>query len=142
READRAERFVRGRAAAMAQDEAPEEVLLDNSVYDLVAALRRILTRPVDEPVHRVVREEYAVEDQIAFVLERVLSGQRVSFASLVARRSKAFIIATFLAVLELARQGHVCLYVARTDDFLVERVVAARTGSEAASVDDDRINR
>ncbi|GIV59115.1 MAG: segregation and condensation protein A [Rhodothermaceae bacterium] len=120
----RAELFTRGRAAEVRDGERPDpsEALLENSVYDLVSALRRILTRPSEEPVHQVRREEYTIEEQSAFVLAQVFSGQRVSFVRLVAGRTRAFIIATFLAVLELARQGHLSLYVAATDDFYLER--------------------
>jgi segregation and condensation protein A len=51
-------------------------------------------------------------------VLERVLNGEAIPFRALVRRQSKGFVIATFLAVLELARQHHVHLEIAadRTD--------------------------
>ena len=101
-------RFVRGRASSPDEDEYEddEELELEATVYDLVAVLRRMLVTAEEEPVHAVHREEFSVEDQQAFVLEELLSQRMVSFLDLVDKRSKAFVIATFLAVLELGRQG------------------------------------
>ncbi len=103
----RSDRFVRGNAftpeAEYGGEE--EELELEAGVYDLVTVLRGILTRQEDEAFHAVHREKYSVEEQQAYVLDTLLSDRMVSFASLIERRSKAFIIATFLAVLELGRQ-------------------------------------
>jgi chromatin segregation and condensation protein Rec8/ScpA/Scc1 (kleisin family) len=70
----------------------------------------------------------YAPEEQTAYVLERILREPRVSFRALVRRRAKGFVIATFLAVLEMARQRivHLALEAAGGEDdpadFHVER--------------------
>ncbi len=114
RRTERARRFTRGLVesprAAYAID--PQETTVDASVYDLVSALRGILAEAPDEkaPVHAVERETYSVEEQQGYVLEQIASGAQVAFRELVRRRSKAFVIATFLAVLELARQRYLRL--------------------------------
>lgn len=55
------------------------------------------------------------MEEQQEYVLNRIREEPRVSFRTLCRHRSKGFVIATFLAVLELARQHH--LWIDLTDD-------------------------
>ncbi len=102
------------------------EVEVDATVYDLVQALGAILIdAPDDAPVvHEVAPLRYTPEEQQRYVLRRILRAGRVSFRALVRRRAKGFVIATFLAVLEMARQRVVHLALAAPDaaDFHVER--------------------
>ena len=59
KEEQRAELFTRGEASAVALAEnAPEEVLVNTTLFDLIGALRRILTEAPEEPVHAVERTE------------------------------------------------------------------------------------
>ncbi len=139
RAARRAERFTRAEAAA--EREAAEEAHdpeVEATVFDLARALGRLLAEAEEEerPVHAVERESYAVEDQQDYVLERVASGAPVAFAELVRRRSKAFVIATFLAVLELARQRHLVLTMAEAGAgfFLTARPGPLSAGDGAAA--------
>ena len=122
----RADLFTRGDGSAEAtRDALPEpEQPLDASLFDLVAALRRILTEAPPAPVHAVERLDYSVEGQRAFVLERLRLGERLRFGEMVRQRTKPFVIATFLAVLELARIGSVQVALAPTalDFYLVRR--------------------
>lgn len=121
----RTEHFTRGVASGEARQFLDEmEIQLDLSVFDLVTALRRVLTRAPEEPVHEVTRFEYTVEDQQEFVLAQLAIRSKHSFASLVKGRSKPFIITTFLAVLELARAERLWLLVESTRilDFYVSR--------------------
>ena len=124
REKQRAEQYTRGAASEVEDEfEEKEELELEASVFDLVSALRGILTDEPEEPTHEVEREEYSVEEQQTFVLEKLLSSASVSFRELVQERSKPFIIATFLAVLEMARQRLVVVSVAASaQDFYVLR--------------------
>lgn len=124
----RSELFTRGMASAPAQrfeDDHPIEIV-DVSMFDLISALRGILTEAPEEPTHQVERVHYGVEEQRERLMEVLSAGETTSFASLVAKRPKGFVIATFLAVLELARLGHVWLRpVDRPNDFVVERHLA-----------------
>ena len=86
------------------------EVVLDVSVFDLVSALRRILTEAVEEPVHEVRSFEYTVEEQLEYLRKAVAGGATHSFLKLVRRRPRQYIIATFLACLELAREGRLVI--------------------------------
>lgn len=102
-ENERAQRFTRSQAHAerTAWEQKPT---LDASVFDLVSALKRILAEAPEEAAHDVAREEYSIEQQRAFLLERLEAEQPLSFAALAAGRSRPFIIATFLATLELVQ--------------------------------------
>lgn len=122
---ERADLFIRGEASAVRGqfDSDDPETLVNTTLFDLVGALRRILTEAPDAPPHAVARVDYSVEAQQAFVLERLREQPKVSFAVLVRGEVKAYVIATFLAVLELAKQGTVWLARTRTaDDFTVAR--------------------
>lgn len=129
RREQRRQHFLRGDAAS--EKEAVEEghdVEVDASVYDLVEALGAVLEAAEDEaesdPIHEVEPLKHSVEEQQRFVIERLQREPRIAFASLVERRSKGFVIATFLAVLELARQHYVRieLQANRTDFSVTER--------------------
>lgn len=135
----RAEHFTRGAASSMREEVTEDhEVEVDASVYDLVSALGELLaeTPEDDEPVHEVEPLQYSVEEQQAYVLEQIRAESDVSFAQLVHNRSKAFIIATFLAVLELARLHyiHILLDGSRAD-FRVQRSEDFAHGLEALDV-------
>ncbi|PSQ79622.1 MAG: segregation/condensation protein A [Bacteroidetes bacterium QS_8_68_15] len=114
RHARRADRFTRGHAAAVEEERYGErtEVEIDASVYDLIDALGGILIDEpeAEEPSFDVEPFEHTVEEQQAFVLREVRTGRRTAFRALVRDESDAFVIATFLAVLELARQRQVRL--------------------------------
>ncbi len=117
----RSELFTRGAASA---DEslrlATTPIVESASLFDLVSALRRILTEAPEEVAHDIEGEAYSIEDQQTFVREILLRESRMSFAAMVKNRSKTFIITTFLAVLEMARQGAVTLSMAGSDDDFV----------------------
>lgn len=122
----RREHFTRGDASDH-RDEVQEEhdVEVDASVYDLMEALGEMLDQAEEdesEPVHEVEPLEHSIEEQQRYVLDRVMEEPRITFATLVQRRSKEFIIATFLAVLELTRQHYLRLDLsAGPADFAIE---------------------
>lgn len=121
----RREHFARGDAAKDRQRmEEDHEVNVDASVYDLVEALGEMLEEKEEktDPVHEVEPIEHSVEDQQRYVLDRIEADSQVSFRDLTQRRSKGFVIATFLAVLELARQHYLRVRLRDEEsDFLLE---------------------
>lgn len=138
----RAEHFTRGDAAAMRERISDNhDVEVEATVYDLVAALGRVLAKEPDEPDprHEVEPLPHSVEEQQRYVLDRLQEGTPVPFDVLVHEQSKAFVIATFLAVLELTRQQYLRIVldpsrlhfeVVRTDD----AAPAALNGADASS--------
>ena len=125
RREQRREHFTRGDADEDRERvEEGHEVEVDASVYQLVEALGRVLEvdDEDDEPVHEVEPIEHTVEEQQRYVMRRLSRGSRVSFRDLVRHESRGFVIATFLALLELARQHHLRLHIEdRASDFFVE---------------------
>lgn len=130
----RADYFTRPSAAADRAAIVPDpDIVAEGSVFDLVAALRRVLSRAVSEPEHEVEGEAYSIEEQQAFVRMALVSVGDISFVELVDRRSKPFIITTFLAILELARQGEITILVERgSDDFRLAKGEGARVADAA----------
>lgn len=106
--------------------EQEHDVKVDASVYDLVEALGNLLEEEEEDPdpTHEVAPIEHSVEDQQKYVLDQLQIEPQISFRRLVERQSKGFIIATFLAVLELARQHYLRLQLSdeQTDFTVAER--------------------
>ncbi|WP_118839185.1 segregation and condensation protein A [Salinibacter ruber] len=127
RREQRREHFVRGDASSDRERiEESHEVEVDASVYELVEALGRVLEADEededDEPIHEVEPLEYTVEEQQQYVIERLRREPQVSFRALIQGESRGFVIATFLALLELTRQQHLWLRIEeRASDFSVE---------------------
>lgn len=121
----RREHFARGDADEDRERvEESHEVEVDASVYELVEALGRVLEadEEEDEPVHEVEPVEHTVEEQQRYVLHRLSTDSQVSFRDLVRSRSRGFVIATFLALLELARQHYLRLLLRdESSSFFVE---------------------
>ena len=119
----RSELFTRGEASgesAFKVDAPP--VVEDASIFDLISALRRVLTEAEDNQQHEIESETYTIELQREYIHEQLAQEGRVSFVGLVTRRSKAFIVTTFLAVLEMARLGEIALsLVGGADDFYLD---------------------
>lgn len=126
--------LARQRHATRGQDADPAPTLdatdapIRATLFDLLGAYASALRRGQDapEPVrHEVARESYALDEQRAWILGR-LSDHPAAFHTLVRDRSKAFVIVTFLAVLDLAQKQAVRLVFGLTpDDFALERVAA-----------------
>jgi segregation and condensation protein A len=96
-----------------------ETELVPATVFDLIGALRRVLTEATEEPVHAIEAESYSLEEQQGFLSTALATVERASFFELMKRRSKPFIITTFLAVLEMARTGLLEILIeSRVDDF------------------------
>ena len=130
--------WTRGQASSERQRlGASVEVTYRATIFDLVTALGAALERAATaEPVaHAVERETFAIDVQRAWVLERVRQGGG-AFRQLVARRSKPFVIVTFLAVLDLAqRQAVRVVFGLDPMDFAVEPLASAPAGAPDPSL-------
>jgi segregation and condensation protein A len=123
----RSDLFTRGEASgesAFKVDAPP--IVEDASIFDLISALRRVLTEAEDQLEHEIEAEVYSIDIQRDYIREQLQADERVSFVDIVSRRSKPFIVTTFLAVLEMARLGEIVLsLVGGADDFYIERGMA-----------------
>jgi segregation and condensation protein A len=97
----------RARPEAPAPAEGPEG-LAEISVFKLIEALDRALKHARPEKQHEVVTDRMSITDAISRVAERLRVRRRVSFVELLAgpegEHTRSDVIATFLAVLEMAK--------------------------------------
>ena len=126
---ERQRRFTRGAASDERARLAPaeDEVTYRATLFDLLGALGAALERSAEAASvhrHQIARENVAVEDQKAWLLGRLEAGASVTFCEIVRARSKSFIIATFLAVLDLLQRQRIALKLGiEPEDFALERV-------------------
>lgn len=115
----RSQHYTGGAVVEDVVEDIDEAQFEDATVYALMVALADVLKRAPVDVVYEVRNEEYSVESQAQFLLEAVQGDARVSFRQLMVNRVKAFVIATFLAVLEMARRGEVAVMIsASATDF------------------------
>ncbi len=100
--------FVRRvRAAPAVAPEGPEG-LADVSVFKLIEALDRALANARPELAHEVVSDRLTINDAISRVAEALRVRRRMPFGALLGgprgQNGRAAVIATFLALLEMAR--------------------------------------
>jgi segregation and condensation protein A len=96
----------RARPAPVPQPEGPEG-LAEVSVFKLIEALDRALENARPDPGHEVETDRLSITDAISRVADVLRVRDRVSFEDLLSgdgRNGRAGVIATFLAVLEMAR--------------------------------------
>ncbi|MCP4756478.1 MAG: segregation/condensation protein A [Proteobacteria bacterium] len=87
------------------QPEGVQEMFQDLTVYGLIKAYHGIIRKKGYRKPHEVSREEYSIEQKILEFMKIFLSGEIQLFRNLCPREpSKAEIIISFMAVLELAR--------------------------------------
>ncbi|HWI40061.1 MAG TPA: segregation/condensation protein A [Verrucomicrobiae bacterium] len=97
--------FARTFLSAEVENLAEEEAPADVDLFLLVDAFRTLLARAPREVLHEVTAETVNIADRMTSVLEAMQQGGAVSFLDLFPEGStRHFIVATFLAVLELCR--------------------------------------
>lgn len=105
-----------------ASQDAGQEIEIRATMFDLVSAMRRLLATVPHDLVHALDRETYTIEEQADFLRESLALHGRCSFVELMEARSRTFIIAAFLATLELARSGEIDILVGETPtDFYLD---------------------
>ncbi len=97
--------FARNFASPDLEALEPEESFAEVEIFDLVDAFRRILSRAPKESFHEVGSENISIADRISDILDFIQGKELVSFEELfLGNLTREFIVATFLAVLELCR--------------------------------------
>ncbi|HEY6098273.1 MAG TPA: segregation/condensation protein A [Anaeromyxobacter sp.] len=114
--------FVRrARAERPAAPDGPEG-LADVSVFKLIEALDRALANAKPEAAHEVLADRLTISDAIARVADALRLRRRATFEELLSgpaerRNDRAAVIATFLAVLEMAKLKLVRVFQAPHDE-------------------------
>jgi segregation and condensation protein A len=80
-------------------------LLSDLQLFDLVAALQRVIARLPDQTPFVITLDELTVKERMAVILDELAMQSSLDFFELCAgARSRLFVIVTFLAVLELVK--------------------------------------
>jgi segregation and condensation protein A len=87
-------------------EESPPAAFRELSVFELLAALGRVLERlPSDDDVHEVTLEKITVRGKMTLLLDTLRSSGKVLFESLFNEvKSRMEVVVTFLAMLELVK--------------------------------------
>ncbi|MFQ5428415.1 MAG: segregation and condensation protein A [Thermodesulfobacteriota bacterium] len=110
--------FLRGHAPEHGEI-LSEERPLDVSIFALVESLQEILKKASAESVLEFAADRFSVADKINHILDTLGHGESVTFTGLFPpKASRGEIIATFLAVLELAKL--VLIKIHQTDDGII----------------------
>jgi segregation and condensation protein A len=97
----------RGDFSEDAMESPPEfEILLKNiSVFDLAKAFKRAIEGIKPQVVHEIKKINVSIDEQIQYILSRVLEKGEIHFLSLVhGMQEKIRIVITFVALLELTK--------------------------------------
>ena len=107
----RAATWTRPDSALPAFDDAGEE-MLEAGLFDLIAAFKELLERRKTLLAHEIGEGGKSIEQRIDELLELIREGESLEFLELFrALESKAEMIVTFLALLELIRLKRVKIY-------------------------------
>lgn len=84
----------------------------DLQIDDLVDAFKKFLERQKEsKPIHtKVTEKEITVAERRKKISEIMRNKKRVSFFQLFDDYSKEYVVATFLAILEMAKAGEICI--------------------------------
>ncbi len=127
------------------------EGLADISVFKLIQALDRALKNAKPEKQHEIFTDRLSITDAIARVVEVLRLHRRATFEELLAGpdaapHTRSAVIATFLAILEMAKLKLIRIYQASIDEagaagaeILVEAKDTLGDGSPAGSQEDYR---
>ena len=100
----------------------PVEMLPALDASSLVRALARLVKAAPAPVQHAVTRVVVTVEEGLAFWENALARAARVAFSHLTRNRTRPYVVATFLAALELARRGAAGIRLGAGHDFWLER--------------------
>ena len=101
--------FVRAAAPA---EEKPPAAFRELSVFELLAALGRVLNRLPKDDIHEVTLEKITVREKMTLLLDTLRSNGQVLFESLFSKvKSRMEVVVTFLAMLELVKNRAVRIF-------------------------------
>jgi segregation and condensation protein A len=127
REEERRKLYERGLVPG--EDEAGPLPLAPATLFDLLDALNRVMSRIPESVVYEVRGEIYDVEDKMSVIARTVAEEGSVLFSELILRcRARAEMIVTFIALLELVKLGQVL--VVQSETFADISIIAREEGS------------
>ena len=107
REGERRMLFERGMVPS--EEDAGPLPLAPATLFDLLDALNRVMSRIPEPSVYEVRAETWSVEDKLSLIATAVAERGSVSFTELLMRcRARSEMVVTFVALLELVKLGHI----------------------------------
>ncbi|MDR9417128.1 MAG: segregation/condensation protein A [Gracilimonas sp.] len=107
-------KYMRGYPEAdTVEQQASGEALQDVTMFDLIAAFKKVL-QDIERKniVHHVEKVSTTVEEQAEFVLNRLQEQGRQTFLEVCAPlKNKIYVVVTFLAVLEMIKEQQINLF-------------------------------
>ncbi len=91
-----------------------KKALIENvTLDDLVKAFEDFLARvDLEKPIHtKVTKKELSVEDRIINIKDKFKKQKRIDFFDLFEVKSKEYVVVTFLAILEMAKNRELMIY-------------------------------
>jgi segregation and condensation protein A len=130
-ERQRLQRDRYGRGAPL--EAVPAAGPLEIPLLELLRALQGVLGRAAEAPAVELDRERLSVGEKMVAILDRLAVDSPLPFTGLFAgMEARAAIVATFLALLELLRQGAVrCRQVERYGEIMLYRAEAAEAAAD-----------
>ena len=131
-ELDRMSKEKRGNLVKELQElskvEDVEAELQHLDLYKLLHVFQKCMSRlaaRADEPTHTIIQYPYTIEQQKAFVLEKISFKKQVPFTDLISYKpEKIFVIYPFLAILELLQLSELTLILGEGfNNFWVEKI-------------------
>ena len=131
-ELDRMSKEKRGNLVRELQElskvEDVEAELQHLDLYKLLHVFQKCMTRlaaRADEPTHTILQYPYSIEQQKAFILEKISFKKQVPFTELISYKpDKIFVIYTFLAILELLQLTELTLILGEGfNNFWIEKI-------------------
>ena len=118
-EEDRSHYYTKVPSSLEEFKESDNKIQLENvTLDDLVEAFKKFLERvELEKPVNtKVTKKELSVEDRIVNIKERLKVNKRIDFFELFDVKTKEYVVVTFLAILEMAKNGN--LKIMQDDNF------------------------
>jgi segregation and condensation protein A len=107
REKERRMLFERGMVPS--EEDAGPLPLAPATLFDLLDALNRVMSRIPEPSVYEVRAETWSVEDKLSLIATAVAERGSLSFTELLMRcRARSEMVVTFVALLELVKLGHI----------------------------------
>ncbi len=111
--------------ADQVEKQASGEALKNVTMFDLMAAFKKVLTDiQKQEAIHTVEKVQHTIEDQTEYVLDLLQDRGRTAFRTMCKElKTRTKIVVTFLAILEMLKERQINLYVEDEDptDFFLD---------------------
>lgn len=111
--------------ADQVEKQASGEALKNVTMFDLMAAFKKVLTDiQKQEAIHTVEKVQHTIEDQTEYVLDLLQDRGRTAFRTMCKElKTRTKIVVTFLAILEMLKEQQINLYVEDEDatDFFLD---------------------